>query len=87
MFARYKKVRTTAQLREAGFEERASFMSRFYGCNSYIDREIGRVLNAVEQLRGEDTAVRNRLHELIVSEMERIREYLDHCGVYFLKRP
>ncbi|MDP6039964.1 MAG: sulfatase-like hydrolase/transferase, partial [Candidatus Latescibacteria bacterium] len=27
-----------------------------FGCNSYIDREIGRVIDAVEQLHGDDTA-------------------------------
>ena len=30
---------------------------RFYGCNSYIDREIGRVLDAVESLHQKDTIV------------------------------
>lgn len=29
----------------------------FYGCNSYIDREIGRVIDAVKQTHGEDTMI------------------------------
>ena len=39
------------------WEKRAAFVNRFYGCNSYIDREIGRVLDAVERLHGEDTVI------------------------------
>lgn len=39
------------------WEKRAAFVNRFYGCNSYIDREIGRVLDAVEQLHNEDTVI------------------------------
>lgn len=31
--------------------------TRFYGCNSYIDREIGRVIDAVDRLHGEDTCI------------------------------
>lgn len=42
---------------EVPWADRASFVDRFYGCNSYIDREIGRVLDAVERRHGEDTAV------------------------------
>ncbi len=30
---------------------------RWLGCNSYIDREIGRVINAVDRLHGEDTII------------------------------
>jgi uncharacterized sulfatase len=30
---------------------------RFFGCNSYIDREIGRVVDAVDRLHGDDTLV------------------------------
>ncbi|MCB0044063.1 MAG: sulfatase-like hydrolase/transferase [Caldilineaceae bacterium] len=37
--------------------DRAAWIDRFYGCNAYIDREIGRVLDAVETLHAEDTAV------------------------------
>lgn len=42
---------------DAPWEERMGWWSRFYGCNSYIDREIGRVLDAVERYHGEDTAI------------------------------
>ena len=35
----------------------AATMARFFACNSYIDREIGRVIEAVEQLHGQDTAI------------------------------
>ena len=30
---------------------------RHYGCNSYIDREIGRVIDAVESVHGDDTII------------------------------
>jgi uncharacterized sulfatase len=30
---------------------------RWYGCNSYVDREIGRVVDAVDELHGKDTLV------------------------------
>lgn len=30
---------------------------KFYGCNSYIDREIGRLLEAIDRLHGDDTLV------------------------------
>jgi len=30
---------------------------KFFGCNSFIDREIGRVIDAVERLHGENTAI------------------------------
>jgi len=30
---------------------------KFYGCNSYIDREIGRVIDAVDKLHGDDTVI------------------------------
>ncbi len=33
------------------------FARRWYGCNSYVDREIGRVLDAVDRLHGDDTMV------------------------------
>ncbi len=32
-------------------------LSKQYGCNAYIDREIGRVIDAVERLHGDDTVV------------------------------
>jgi uncharacterized sulfatase len=35
----------------------AAGRTRFFGCNSYIDREIGRVIEAVERTRGEDTVI------------------------------
>ena len=33
------------------------FRTKFYGCNSYIDLEIGRVLDAVTKNHGEDTVI------------------------------
>lgn len=42
---------------EVPWANRASFVTRFYGCNSYIDREIGRVLDAVERLHDDDTVI------------------------------
>lgn len=42
---------------DAPWEARANFITRFYGCNSYIDREIGRVLDAIERLHGDDTVI------------------------------
>lgn len=35
----------------------AAGLTRFFGCNSYIDREIGRVLCAIERRHGDDTVV------------------------------
>ena len=32
-------------------------LSRFMGCNSYIDREIGRVIDAVDRLHADDTLI------------------------------
>ena len=35
----------------------AASRTRFFGCNSYIDREIGRVVDAVERTHGDDTVI------------------------------
>jgi arylsulfatase A-like enzyme len=35
----------------------AASQVKFFGCNSYIDREIGRVIEAVERTHGDDTAI------------------------------
>jgi uncharacterized sulfatase len=35
----------------------AAGRTRFFGCNSYVDREIGRVVEAVERLCGDDTTI------------------------------
>ena len=35
----------------------APLILKFFGCNSYVDREIGRVINAVEELHGDDTVI------------------------------
>jgi uncharacterized sulfatase len=37
--------------------EYAATRTRFYGCNSYVDREIGRVIDAVERTHGSDTVI------------------------------
>jgi len=37
-----------------GYRQR---LQRHYACNAYIDREIGRVIDAVERLHGDDTMV------------------------------
>ncbi len=34
-----------------------NYARRFYGCNAFIDRQIGRVLDAVERLHGDDTLI------------------------------
>jgi uncharacterized sulfatase len=41
------------------WEEFASsaMVRKWYGCNSYIDREIGRVVDAVDRLHGDDTMI------------------------------
>ena len=48
------------QRRERGdpdWLESAVGLTRFFGCNSYIDREIGRVLDAIDRWHGDDTVV------------------------------
>ncbi|MBN1657235.1 MAG: sulfatase-like hydrolase/transferase [Anaerolineae bacterium] len=35
----------------------AATQTQFFGCNSYIDREIGRVVDAVERLHGDNTVI------------------------------
>jgi len=48
------------QSEEAGAAEWESFAAarhKFFGCNSYIDREIGRVIDAVERTHGDDTVI------------------------------
>lgn len=35
----------------------AATQTRFHACNRYIDREIGRVLEAIERTHGDDTAI------------------------------
>lgn len=42
---------------EIPWEQTADWQCRFFGCNSYIDREIGRVVEAVEELHGDDTVI------------------------------
>lgn len=39
------------------WQEYAASYARWIGCNNYIDREIGRVLDAVDRLYGDDTVV------------------------------
>ncbi|MGH8547648.1 MAG: sulfatase-like hydrolase/transferase [Methylococcales bacterium] len=39
------------------WEEYAAQHTLHFGCNSYIDREIGRVIDAVENIHGADTAI------------------------------
>ncbi|MDF1516277.1 MAG: sulfatase-like hydrolase/transferase, partial [Anaerolineae bacterium] len=34
-----------------------AWKQRFFGCNSYIDREIGRVIDAVQHTHGDDTVI------------------------------
>jgi len=34
-----------------------NYLIQFFSCNSYIDREIGRVVDAVDELHGEDTVI------------------------------
>jgi uncharacterized sulfatase len=33
------------------------YYPHFFGCNSYVDREIGRVIEAVDRLHGDDTVI------------------------------
>jgi uncharacterized sulfatase len=40
---------------EVAWLDYAATQARFFGCNSYIDREIGRVVEAVERTHGNDT--------------------------------
>jgi uncharacterized sulfatase len=42
---------------EPDWETTAANKTRHFGCNSYIDREIGRVIDAVERLHGDDTVI------------------------------
>ena len=39
------------------WEDYARSLVKFWGCNSYIDREIGRVIEAIERLHGDDTII------------------------------
>ncbi|MBN1669989.1 MAG: sulfatase-like hydrolase/transferase [Kiritimatiellae bacterium] len=43
--------------REKSWPQFAAGLTKRYGCNSYVDREIGRVLDAVSRLHGGDTTV------------------------------
>jgi uncharacterized sulfatase len=50
------------KMQRASFEEQdwlsfAASRLRHFGCNSYIDREIGRVIDAVEATHGDDTLI------------------------------
>ena len=40
---------------EPEWERDIAWKQRFFGCNSYIDREIGRVVDAIKTLHGDDT--------------------------------
>lgn len=40
-----------------GWEEYRKGLQIWYACNAYIDREIGRVVDAVEALHGDDTVI------------------------------
>lgn len=51
-----QKVHRT-QRGEHAWEEFAPWLTRFFGCNSYIDREIGRVVEAVDRTHPDDTVV------------------------------
>ncbi len=42
---------------EPDWEQDIAWKQRFFGCNSYIDREIGRVIGAVDALHGDDTVI------------------------------
>ena len=42
---------------ELSWEETADDLIPIFGCNSYIDREIGRVIDAVEQLHRDNTVI------------------------------
>ena len=39
------------------WEAYRKLQTKFYACNSYIDKEIGRVIDTVEQLHGDDTVI------------------------------
>jgi uncharacterized sulfatase len=45
------------QLGERSWEETAEELIPLFGCNSYIDREIGRVVEAVEATHADDTVI------------------------------
>jgi len=45
------------QYGEVPWETFAAGLTRWFGCSSYVDREIGRVLDAVDRAHGDDTAV------------------------------
>ena len=50
----------TTWRRDHPFERGAAASHRqriFHGCNAWIDRQIGRVIDAVNQLHGNDTAI------------------------------
>ena len=42
---------------DAGSPDGLMYQPQFFGCNSYIDREIGRVIDATRRLHGEDTCI------------------------------
>jgi uncharacterized sulfatase len=42
---------------EPDWERDIAWKQRFFGCNSYIDREIGRVINTVQALHSDDTVI------------------------------
>lgn len=42
---------------EPDWDRDVSWKQRFYGCNSFIDREIGRVVDAVQNLHQDDTII------------------------------
>jgi arylsulfatase A-like enzyme len=42
---------------EPDWERDIAWKQRFFGCNSYIDREIGRVIDAVKTLHNDDTVI------------------------------
>jgi uncharacterized sulfatase len=46
-----------ASFGEPDWERDIAWKQRFFGCNSYIDREIGRVVDAVSALHGDDTVI------------------------------
>ncbi len=54
---RLQEIHRNSSGKGDGWARQPDWTTRFYGCNSYIDREIGRVIDAVDRLHGQDTCI------------------------------